>query len=192
MRQEECASNVSTFEAHAFPHIAKLYHVAAWLLHDQDKAESLVQETLTQALGSFHQLANEPDACVWLIRIMYQIKNEPRRSWWRWHNPRPSGDSEATYDNVVAFEPRMPNDITEEEALSALRRLPPEFQEVILLSDVEELKYKETAEVMGVTVGLVMLRLARGRKMIRMELSEGVRKRAGTSGEKDVRASTFE
>jgi RNA polymerase sigma-70 factor (ECF subfamily) len=57
------------------------------------------------------------------------------------------------------------------EALqSALDELPIAYREVILLCDVEEMKYKDIAEVLSVPIGTVMSRLARGRKLLRQVL----------------------
>ena len=53
---------------------------------------------------------------------------------------------------------------------AALRRaideLPPEFREVIVLRELEELSYKEIADVAGVPVGTVMSRLSRARRRL--------------------------
>ncbi|MEP6508592.1 MAG: sigma-70 family RNA polymerase sigma factor [Gemmatimonadales bacterium] len=47
-----------------------------------------------------------------------------------------------------------------------VRALPPEFREVIVLRELEGLSYREISEVVGVPVGTVMSRLARGRKRL--------------------------
>ena len=50
------------------------------------------------------------------------------------------------------------------DALIAL--LPNEFREVLVLREMEDLSYREIAEVTGVPIGTVMSRLARGRTML--------------------------
>src|SRR5438874_155210 len=58
--------------------------------------------------------------------------------------------------------------IADAEALEgALRRLAPEYREVFLLREIEELSYKEIAEVAGVPIGTVMSRLSRARAQLR-------------------------
>jgi RNA polymerase sigma-70 factor (ECF subfamily) len=52
----------------------------------------------------------------------------------------------------------------------ALGELPIAYREMILLSDIEELSYKEIAQVLAVPIGTVMSRLSRGRKMLRQAL----------------------
>jgi RNA polymerase sigma-70 factor (ECF subfamily) len=80
-------------------------------------------------------------------------------------------DTEEQIAETVAYEPPTPQGITEEEVMIALRRLPPGFQEIILLSDVEQFSYKEIAEVLGIPMGTVMSRLHRARKLLRTELA---------------------
>ena len=53
---------------------------------------------------------------------------------------------------------------------AALEELPIAYREVILLCDVEEMKYKDIADVLSVPIGTVMSRLARGRKLLRQML----------------------
>jgi RNA polymerase sigma-70 factor, ECF subfamily len=50
---------------------------------------------------------------------------------------------------------------------AAIAQLAPAFQEVILLADLEEMKYQEIAETLDIPIGTVMSRLARARKQVR-------------------------
>ena len=72
----------------------------------------------------------------------------------------------------VPFVPQPAQQLTDEEMLGALRRLPEAFQEVIVLCDVEELTYKEIAQALSIPIGTVMSRLHRGRAMLRSELAD--------------------
>jgi len=51
--------------------------------------------------------------------------------------------------------------------IQALDELPPVFREVLVFLELEELSYKEIADVLGVPIGTVMSRLARGRHRLR-------------------------
>jgi RNA polymerase sigma-70 factor (ECF subfamily) len=66
--------------------------------------------------------------------------------------------------------PPVPQQLTDEDLLGALRRIPAPFQEVIVLCDVEELTYKEIADALDIPIGTVMSRLHRGRALLRAEL----------------------
>jgi RNA polymerase sigma-70 factor (ECF subfamily) len=50
---------------------------------------------------------------------------------------------------------------------AAIAQLAPAFQEVILLADLEEMKYQEIAQALDIPIGTVMSRLARARKQVR-------------------------
>ena len=72
---------------------------------------------------------------------------------------------------------------TRDALQSALEQLPAEYREVVLLCDVEEMKYKDIAEVLSIPIGTVMSRIARARKLLRQSLA-GERKRASASARK--------
>jgi len=50
---------------------------------------------------------------------------------------------------------------------AAIAQLAPLFQEVLLLADIEEMKYQEISEALGIPMGTVMSRLARARRQVR-------------------------
>ena len=180
-RDDECAQGIEEFEAKALPHLDKLFRITAWLTQDRIAAETLIQATLAEAFDSIRQLEEETNACVWLVRVMYRTKNKPHPAWWSWKTPRrvEHERDDLTSANVITFEPRTPRDVTEEELLIALRSLSSSYQEVVLLSDIEELTYKEAADVLGITVGVAMMRLMRARRLLRA----GLRTRAGGHSE---------
>ena len=62
-----------------------------------------------------------------------------------------------------------------EEVRAMIRRLPEPFRETLVLRELEELSYKQIAEITGVPVGTVMSRLARARQMLSAELLEHMR-----------------
>jgi RNA polymerase sigma-70 factor (ECF subfamily) len=55
----------------------------------------------------------------------------------------------------------------------ALARLHPTFREAVVLRDLEGLAYEEIAEVLGVRIGTVRSRIARGREQLRSLLERG-------------------
>jgi RNA polymerase sigma-70 factor (ECF subfamily) len=57
----------------------------------------------------------------------------------------------------------------------ALDELPEDYRMAVVLSDVEELSYKEIADVMGCPIGTVMSRLHRGRRLLKGRLYEHAR-----------------
>jgi len=73
--------------------------------------------------------------------------------------------------DAVPFTPPVPQELTDDEVLAALGRIPVPYQEVIVLCDVEEFTYKEIAAALSLPVGTVMSRLHRGRALLRRELA---------------------
>jgi RNA polymerase sigma-70 factor (ECF subfamily) len=63
-------------------------------------------------------------------------------------------------------------ELLDEEVARALDELPLEYRTPLLLSAVEDLSYKEIADVMDCPVGTVMSRLYRGRKMLETSLKQ--------------------
>ena len=81
----------------------------------------------------------------------------------------------------VAFVPAVPQTLTDEEMLAALRGVPEPYQDIILLCDVEEMTYKEIAAALAIPIGTVMSRLHRGRAALRKQLEAAAAADAGPS-----------
>ena len=171
----------AAFEAEAMPHATSLFRIALWLTRDQTEAEDLVQETLTEALASFHRFARGTNCRAWLVSIMYHRHSKRRKAATRLHLV---SDAEERIAETIAFEAPTPQNVTDEEVLGALERLPPAFQEVVILADVEEMSYKEIAAAIDVPMGTVMSRISRGRRLLRGELASYARAHGfGQSGQ---------
>ena len=168
IRQLDRESQWAAFETEALPHLSALYRVAVWLVRDGAEAEDLVQDTFMQALQSFHRFEKGTNCRAWLIRILFHVNSNRRRAKARLELV---SDTDERIAETIAFDPPTPQGLTEEEVLRALRSLPPQFEEVVLLSDIEDMTYKEIAKTLGVPIGTVMSRLHRGRKMMRAELA---------------------
>ena len=54
--------------------------------------------------------------------------------------------------------------------LEAIDALPPEFREVLVLSDIEGMSYAEIAETLEMPVGTVKSRLFRARRQLQAQL----------------------
>jgi RNA polymerase sigma-70 factor (ECF subfamily) len=160
------------FERLALPLLDALFNFARWLSHDQTEAEDLVQETFAKALRGFDSFAPGTDFRAWMFRILRNTFLTSRTG------------LQAKLTVPLEAEDEMPAAVTWEtpetlalasatrEALeTAIADLPLAYREVVLLCDVEEMKYHEIAEVLSVPIGTVMSRLARGRKLLRQALA---------------------
>lgn len=162
----------ATFESEAMPHARSLFRIALWLTRDHTNAEDLLQETLTEALSSFHRFTPGTNCRAWLVSIMHHRHSTKRRTLTRLHLV---SEADERIAETIPFEPPIPQNVTDEEVLGALESLPRVFQEVVVLSDIEDLSYKEIAAAIQVPVGTVMSRISRGRKLLRSRLAEYAR-----------------
>jgi RNA polymerase sigma-70 factor, ECF subfamily len=158
----------SEFEAEVLPHSDRLFRLAMWLERNRSDAEDAVQETMVRALQSFHRYQPGTNCRAWLVTILQRVVSNRRRTRQR---SIVVSDPDDRIAGTTPFVPPVAQELTDEEVLSALRRLPPSFQEVILLCDVEDLTYKETADALSIPIGTVMSRLHRGRAQLRAELA---------------------
>jgi RNA polymerase sigma-70 factor, ECF subfamily len=160
----------SRFESEALPHVSSLFRLAMWFERNRDEAEDLVQDTLKQALESFHRYTPGTNCRAWLVSILNHLRSNRRRA--KGRSPIVADTDEALASTMV-FTPPVPEHLTDEDLLGALRRIPSQYQEVIVLSDVEELPYKDIAKHLSIPIGTVMSRLHRGRALLRQELTAG-------------------
>ena len=145
--------------------IPRLRRYARGLVADVTQADDLVQDTLERAWSRFSSWQKRGDIRAWMFGIMHNHFIDGLRAGRR----RPE---DSTGDEL----PEMPQRATQSDGIElrdldrALARLPAEQREVMLLVAVEEMTYAEAAVVIGVPVGTVMSRLARGRERLRQEL----------------------
>lgn len=163
------AERWDSFEVEALPHAASLFRIAMWLARNRTEAEDLVQETFVEALASFHRFESGTNCRAWLVSILYHRNSKRRRDASRLQLV---SETEENIAETVAFEPPTPQGLTDEEVVAALQRLPPMFQEAVILADIEELSYREVAAALKVPIGTVMSRLSRGRKLLRASLAK--------------------
>ena len=156
------------FAAEAMPHAPDLYRVAVWLTRNPDEAEDLTQETMFQALQSFHRFESGTNCRAWLMRIMHHMRGKRLRTQ---NRLQLLGDDEEKLAETMVYEPPTPQGLNDKEILKALTEIPRQFQEVVILSDVEEFTYKEIGAALDIPIGTVMSRLSRGRKLLRAKLA---------------------
>lgn len=158
----------SAFEAEALPHADRLFRLAMWFERNRADAEDVVQETMIRALRSFHRYQTGTNCRAWLVTILQRVVSNRRRARGR---SMVVSDPDDHLAQAVPYVPPVPQQLTDEDLLGSLRRLPLAFQDVILLCDVEGLTYKEAAEALMIPLGTVMSRLHRGRAQLRAELA---------------------
>lgn len=137
----------------------------AWtLLRSYDDADDLVHDCLVRALDKWHTRRDDADVRAWLFTILHNIfvSQHRRRRTRSGTIPLDEG-----HENAAPRAATQEDRLLWRDMLRALDRLPEEQRSVVLLVSVEDLSYAETAAVLGIPIGTVMSRLARGRERLR-------------------------
>jgi RNA polymerase sigma-70 factor (ECF subfamily) len=167
----EQQNKLASFEATVLPHLDAAYNLARWLLHNKADAEDVAQEAVLRAFrffGSFHGGDGRP----WLLTIV-------RNTCYSYLQKNRSNELSLSIEDELfdvqsqdpSPEARLIQIDSSEILMKALEQLPVETREVIVLRELEEMSYKEIAEIAGLPIGTVMSRLARGRKRLQELLS---------------------
>jgi RNA polymerase sigma-70 factor (ECF subfamily) len=177
----EAGPQTSRFEDLALPLVPSLYNVAFWLSRNATDAEDLVQETFLKALRGFESFEPGSNFKAWIFRILrntYLTSRTglaARRTVALEDELNESGESGTAQYPEATIDRQTPEtnlfQLADRAALqAAMETLPPPLLEVILLCDVEEMKYREIAATLEIPIGTVMSRIARARVTLRAAL----------------------
>lgn len=152
------------FRAQLAAELPYLRRFARALANDRALADDLVQDCVERALNKSHLYDPSRPLRAWLFAVLRNIFISGLRK---------DGRSAVikTVDDLTAGEDAVRPE--QEERLSvalvneALQRLQPSYREVIVLVGIEEMSYRDAAEILGVPVGTVMSRLSRARSSLR-------------------------
>lgn len=155
--------------AKEIPHLRRY---ARALVRDADEADDLVQDCIERALVRLHQWRDRNSPRQWLFTIMHNLYVDEVRK----HQRRTTGPALTVIDgDQHAAEPRQLAHLETRDVLAALHALPDERREALVLVGVEGFNYRDAAAVLGVPVGTLMSRLARGREQLRAMLGDDAR-----------------
>jgi RNA polymerase sigma-70 factor (ECF subfamily) len=166
------------FEQTILPHLDAAYNLARWLTRNEQDAQDMVQEASLRAFKFFDGFRGG-DARSWLLTTV-------RNTCYTWLRQNRRGQAMTQFDEEIhtADEDSLnPSALALKNAdmemlQQSLEQLPDEFREVIVLRDLEELSYKQIAEVTNVPLGTVMSRLARARARLKQILCSGVKEKS--------------
>lgn len=162
------------FERIVAPNLDAAYNLARWMARNDHDAEDIVQEASLRAfrfLDGFHG----GDGRAWFLTI---VRNTGH-TWLRRNRAHEvSGPLDEERQAALPEEERANPEaqlMQRADALAlkaAMEELPIEYREALVLREMEELSYKEIAEITGVPMGTVMSRLARARKRLQHVLAD--------------------
>ena len=146
--------------------IPRLRRYARALTRNSDRADDLVQETLTRAIAKAHLWQTGTDIRAWLFTIMHNVfANQARRAGVR--AVHVSVDDENISEREFAVPGTQTQSLEMRDLDFALQRLPLDQRQVVLLVGLEEMSYADVAQALEIPIGTVMSRLSRGRERLR-------------------------
>jgi RNA polymerase sigma-70 factor (ECF subfamily) len=165
----------AAFDEVFLPHLPEAYRLAQWLTGSAADAEDVVQESALRAFRGIKTFG-AVNARAWSLAIVrntaftWLAKNKPRKL-------VSISDLDPVEQQVLEREGsrgeriETPEDIVllksdAEEARKALEQLPAQFREVIVLREINQMNYRDIAEITNVPIGTVMSRLSRGRQLL--------------------------
>jgi RNA polymerase sigma-70 factor, ECF subfamily len=158
-------SRAEIFEEIMLPHLDAAHNLARWLTRNEQDAQDVVQEAYLRAFRFFDGYRGG-DAKAWLLEI---VRNTCRT----WQRRQARGAPSVPFDEMAHSQPAAPQ--VEEKLASGenmavlegcIEALPVDFREVLVLRELEEMSYRQIAEVTGLAIGTVMSRLSRARKRL--------------------------
>src|SRR5246127_5265253 len=140
-------TSLAAFEELAMPLLDSLYHFARWLVHNQNDAEDLVQETYLKALRSFASFLRGTHFRALMFRI---LKNTFLSSCSKLERRMTVAMDleEEGYELPVDTAPPetiLMNRCNSQLVQRAIYNLPAHYRETLLLCEVEEMSYQEIA-----------------------------------------------
>lgn len=155
-----------------------LYRFAFGMVQDSDVAADLVQDSFVKAYTSLSKCRDRDHFSAWIFRIVRNRCTDFLRA------PARRQESLATDSTYLAARGDPESDFERDQVQSAVNRaldaLPQAQREAFLLKHVEDLSYEEMAELLGVGVSALKMRVMRAREALQSALGE-VRSREAVS-----------
>lgn len=165
-----------TFAAVALPHLDAAFNLARWLTGSRADAEDVVQEAMVRALTYFSGFRGGSGRA-WILQI---VRNTAYGTLRARRGERMA--EHAGLDEAAAIEDIPdPGDGPEKSLINSddlaridalIEALPVELRETLVLRELEELSYRDIAQVTSVPIGTVMSRLWRARRMLARSAAE--------------------
>ncbi|HWH41376.1 MAG TPA: sigma-70 family RNA polymerase sigma factor [Usitatibacter sp.] len=177
-------TRVTRFEDRVMPHLDAAYNLARWLTRNDDDAQDVVQEAFVRAFRFFDSL-RDANARAWVLAI---VRNAAY-SWMEKNRPaeivpiEDAGLIDADQESIGHAAPAESNpevillqSANRKLVNQSLEELPVALREVLVMRELEDLSYKEIAQIADIPIGTVMSRLSRGRAMLRAAIETRMRK----------------
>ena len=177
------ARELAAFEELVAQFERPVYALCFRLLGDAEEARDAAQETFLKVYRGLGSFRGEAGLKTWIYRIaINQAMNQQR--WWRRRHREETisldiarGPSDMTIGNLLPGRDASPeaqaiSSERERSIMRALGEIKQEYRIALILREIEELSYEEIAEAIGISIGTVKSRIARGREELRRRVKE--------------------
>lgn len=155
------------FRQALLPHLDAAYGFARYLCRDATAAEDLVQDAYLKAFRSFPGYrGGDPKAWLFAIVRTTFLSSTRRRRVWDAAIGEAIPDAEEAVSEAATPEEELVRSADLADLRQAVDGLPDPFRETLVLRELQEMSYREIAEITGAPIGTVMSRLARARSML--------------------------
>jgi RNA polymerase sigma-70 factor, ECF subfamily len=168
------------FEEEALELSDQVYRVARHLAGSREEAEELMQEAYLRAFRSWQSFTPGTNLRAWLLRILTNLNIDRGRR--KQRAPQMTSLDEKgdyyLYDKLEEAEGRPLDEervierLSQDSIVEALTQVPHDFRDVLVLVDIGDFSYADTAQILDIPVGTVMSRLHRARRILKRELAE--------------------
>ena len=158
----------TAFEAVVSAYYEPLYRFALGLSRSEADAADLTQRAFERFAEKAHTLRDAAKTKTWLFTTLYRDFLQQRRHATRF----PESELDETFDATIVELPRAEVAADANTAVAALHALEEPFRSTLALFYLQEHSYKEIAGILGVPIGTVMSRLARGKEMLRASIDD--------------------
>jgi RNA polymerase sigma-70 factor, ECF subfamily len=168
------------FEEEALELSDQVYRVARHLAGSREDAEELMQEAYVRAFRSWQSFTPGTNLRAWLLRILTNLNIDRGRR--KQRAPQMTSLDEKgdyyLYDKLEEAEGRPLDEerviekLSQDSIVEALTQVPHDFRDVLVLVDIGDFSYADTAQILDIPVGTVMSRLHRARRILKRELAE--------------------
>jgi RNA polymerase sigma-70 factor (ECF subfamily) len=149
-------------------HYQPLYRFALSMAKNSEEAADLTQQTFFLWASKGHQLRDAAKVKSWLFTTIYREYVSTYRHTTRFQHV----ELEDAAESLPSVSPSVFNDIDGTTVMSAITQVDEVYRTPLVLFYLDELSYKEIADVLDVPIGTVMSRLARGKAQLRARLLE--------------------
>lgn len=154
------------FERLMLPHLEAAFRLAHAVTRDRAAAQDVVQDSYLKAFQAWERF-QPGNARAWLLTIVRRQSYD----WLRRERGHVMVDIEDADEGQLGQAGTQESGLIQSQTAGQLRAavmaLPLAFREAVILKDIEDMPYKTIADILGVPMGTVMSRLARGRTMLR-------------------------